>query len=85
MAPRRRRPEVPQADDELDDLKYEVAEELHLDDDIEERGWGNMTTREVGKIGGNMVKKMVNFAEREMDRRGGRIGRERRPTEPRDQ
>lgn len=57
---------VPEAEDELDQLKYQVAEELDLDDDIEERGWGNMTTREVGKIGGNMVKKMVKYAEQEM-------------------
>jgi len=64
---------VPQADDELDKLKYEVAEELELDDDIKERGWENMTTREVGKIGGNMVKKMVRFAEGEMKKRGGNI------------
>jgi len=59
---------VPQADDELDKLKYEVAQEQHLDDDIENRGWENMTTREVGKIGGTMVKKMVKFAEKEMDK-----------------
>ena len=64
---------VPKADDELDKLKYEVAEELHLDDDIQNRGWENMTTREVGKIGGNMVKKMVEFAEEEMDNRAGKI------------
>lgn len=64
---------VPEAEDELDKLKYEVAEELHLDDDIEKRGWENMTTREVGKIGGNMIKKMVKFAEQEMDKRDGNI------------
>ncbi len=54
-------------------MKYEVAEELDLDDDIKDRGWENMTTREVGKIGGNMVKKMVKFAEGEMQKRGGNI------------
>ncbi len=50
----------------MDRLKYEVADELGLADDIAERGWGEMTTREVGLIGGNMVKKMVRFAEQEM-------------------
>lgn len=64
---------VPQAEDELDSLKFEVANELNLDDDIQERGWENMTTREVGKIGGNMVKKMVQFAEVEMNKRNGKI------------
>jgi len=65
---------VPEAEEELDSLKEEVAEELHLDDDIEERGWENMTTREAGKIGGRMVKKMLRFAEKEMAARKGKIG-----------
>ncbi|MDK2882093.1 MAG: hypothetical protein PWP12_326 [Bacillota bacterium] len=73
MARKGRRPEVPEAEDELDALKSEVAEDLGLDDDIAEEGWENMTTREVGKIGGHMVKKMLRLAEKEMDRRGGRI------------
>ncbi len=68
-----RKKHVPQANDELDKLKVEVAEELNLDDDIEERGWENMTTREAGKVGGNMVKKMVRFAEKEMDKKNGNI------------
>ncbi|HHY25785.1 MAG TPA: alpha/beta-type small acid-soluble spore protein [Desulfitobacterium dehalogenans] len=59
-------PMVPESEKQLDQLKWEVAEELHLDDDIQERGFGNMTTREVGQIGGNMVKKMVAFAEEQM-------------------
>lgn len=69
----RRKKLYDRAEDKLDSLKEEVAEELHLDDDIEKRGWENMTTREVGKIGGNMVKKMIKFAEKEMDERDGKI------------
>lgn len=61
------------AEDELESLKEEVAEELHLDDDIERRGYENMTTREVGKIGGNMVKKMIKYAEKQMDKKDGKI------------
>lgn len=49
-------------------FKYEVAEELGLRDDIEQRGWGDMTTREVGKIGGNMVRKMVRHARDDLAR-----------------
>lgn len=71
--PRRNKAVNPKAEDELDKLKQEVAEELHLDDDIEKRGWENMTTREVGKIGGNMVRKMVDLAEEEMDKKNGKI------------
>ncbi|MGI6357902.1 MAG: small, acid-soluble spore protein, alpha/beta type [Bacillota bacterium] len=70
---RRRRALLPKAELALDRLKYEVADELGLADDIEERGWGEMTTREVGQIGGNMVRKMVRFAESEMAARDGRI------------
>lgn len=66
MARNRNRAVYPEAGDALDRFKYEVAEELGLRDDIERRGWGNMTTREVGKIGGNMVRRMVDFAERNM-------------------
>lgn len=56
----------PLARDALDRFKYEVASELGLIDKINTRGWGNMTTREVGKIGGNMVKKMIKMAEDNM-------------------
>ena len=56
----------PKAANAMDHLKYEVAQDLGLDDDIQNRGWENMTTREVGKIGGNMVKKMVAMAEEQM-------------------
>lgn len=66
MARDRNRTTVPEAGDALDRFKYEVAEELGLRDDIERRGWENMTTREVGRIGGNMVRRMVRFAERNM-------------------
>ena len=64
--PNDRRHLVPRADRGLDRLKYEVSQELGLDGDIERRGWENMTTREVGKIGGNMVRRMVRYAKREL-------------------
>ena len=69
----RKQPVNPKSKDELESLKEEVAKELHLDDDIKKRGYENMTTREVGKIGGHMVKKMINLAEEEMDRKDGKI------------
>ena len=56
----------PAARDALNKFKYEVADELGLMNKIKEVDWGNMTTREVGKIGGNMVKKMVKMAEDKM-------------------
>lgn len=48
-------------------LKYEVAQDLGLDDDIASRGFANMTTREVGKIGGHMVRRLVRRGARASD------------------
>jgi hypothetical protein len=72
LSERRRKPALHEAGTEeaLDRLKYEVAEELGLRDAIGRRGWAEMTTREVGTIGGHMVRKMVRFAERHLPRRG---------------
>ena len=61
-------------DSVLNQKKYEVAEELGLKDKIEQVGWENMTTKEVGKIGGhmggkiggNMVKELITMAETQM-------------------
>lgn len=58
----------PAVQEELDELKEEVTEDLGLDDDVKRRGWGGMTTREVGKIGGNMVKRLVRRGERDLVR-----------------
>jgi len=60
----------------LDAYKYQVAEEIGLRDDIEQRGWANMTSRECGrvggrmggKIGGQMVKRLVQLAEQNLSR-----------------
>lgn len=52
----------------LERLKDEVAEDLGLDDDIRRRGWSEMTTRETGAVGGNMVRRMVGGAEEELAR-----------------
>lgn len=51
----------------LDRFKYEVADELGLTSKIQERGWGDMPSRDCGaiggRIGGNMVRVMVRYAE----------------------
>ena len=57
------RPLLRKAEKALDRLKYEVAEDLGLDDDIDQKGWANMTTRQVGKIGGTMVKRLIKRGE----------------------
>jgi hypothetical protein len=46
----------------LDKLKYETANEVGLPDyaSIDK---GNLTARENGKVGGNMTKKLIQYAE----------------------
>lgn len=55
-----------------DRFKYEIAGELGLLDDIETKGWADMPTRDLGRIGGsiggNMVKVMIRQAEEAMAR-----------------
>lgn len=46
-------------------LKWETAKELGLDDDLV-GGGDELTVREAGKIGGNMVKKLVEKGEQEI-------------------
>ncbi len=53
------RPEAAGRRDALRSLKFEVAEDLGLQDDIAERGFANMTTHEVGELGGHMVRRLV--------------------------
>lgn len=42
-----------------DKMKYEIAEELGLTDKVKKFGWGGLTAKETGKIGGliNVRKK----------------------------
>jgi hypothetical protein len=48
--------------DAMDKLKWETAQEMGLDDDLS-AGGDELTVREAGKIGGNMVKKLVEKGE----------------------
>ena len=48
-------------------FKYEIADELGLTAKVSDKGWAEMTSRECGavggRIGGNMVRVMVRYAE----------------------
>lgn len=52
----------PAMEDARENLKWETARELGLDDDLA-AGGDELTVREAGKIGGNMVKKLVEKGE----------------------
>jgi len=42
----------------LDPLKMEIARELGLIDKVKKGGWGNLTSRESGQLGGLMTRRM---------------------------
>ena len=64
---RRNTPVVLQAMQALEKMKYEIANELNVDLSKVQGGYfGYMTTRETGAIGGNMVRKMIEAAERSL-------------------
>lgn len=54
---------VREAEPTLDRFKYEVADELGLLAKVRSVGWGNMTTREAGAVGGHMVRRLIRAAE----------------------
>ena len=55
---------VPEAMDSLEKFKYEVASEVGVN--LKNGYNGNISARDAGKIGGNMVKKMIQQAENSM-------------------
>lgn len=69
--PNRNKAVFPGAQSALDRFKYEVATEIGLANKIQSQGWENMTTREVGAIGGSMTKKMVQLAEQQLAQNTG--------------
>lgn len=56
---------VPQARNALNQMKYEVAGEIGLAN-YQALDKGDLPSRVNGKVGGNMVRKMVAFAEQAM-------------------
>lgn len=55
---------VPEAMDSLEKFKYEVASEVGVN--LKNGYNGNISARDAGRIGGNMVKKMIQQAENAM-------------------
>ena len=55
---------VPEAMSALDKFKYEVASEVGVT--LKDGYNGNISARDAGRIGGNMVRKMIQQAENSM-------------------
>jgi small acid-soluble spore protein A (major alpha-type SASP) len=58
---------VPEAHAMLDNMKYEIASEFSIPvHQGSEDYWGEIPSRDCGRVGGNMVKRMIAFAEEEI-------------------
>ncbi len=55
---------VPEARGALNNMKYEIARELGVD--YQQSYLGNLSARENGYVGGYMVKRLIERAERGM-------------------
>ena len=55
---------VPEAKDALNKFKYEVAAEVGVD--LKNGYNGNISAKDAGKIGGTMVRKLIEQAENQM-------------------
>ena len=55
---------VPEAREALDKFKYEVASEVGVN--LKDGYNGDISARDAGRIGGNMVKKMIQQAESQL-------------------
>lgn len=58
------RPNVPEARQALDNMKYEIANELGIN--LKQGYNGDLPSRQAGYIGGYMVKRMIEQQERQM-------------------
>ena len=52
---------IPEAKQAMNNMKHEVASELGIE--MKQGYNGNMSSKDAGRIGGNMVKKMIESEE----------------------
>jgi hypothetical protein len=58
---------VIEASSAMEKFKHEIANELNIDTSKIQGGyWGYVTSRETGAVGGNMVRRMIEAAERSL-------------------
>lgn len=56
---------------QLQNLKTEVASSMNIN--LSSGDNGNLTSREAGSIGGEMVKRMIAYAQQHMNSNGGNM------------
>lgn len=58
---------VPEAHKALDNMKYEIAAELGIPVyQGSEDYWGHISSRDCGAVGGHMVRRMIEMAEKSL-------------------
>lgn len=63
---------VPQAHKALDNMKYEIAAELGIPVyQGSEDYWGHVSSRDCGAVGGHMVRRMIEMAEKALVQQEG--------------
>ncbi|HHT86259.1 MAG TPA: alpha/beta-type small acid-soluble spore protein [Clostridiales bacterium] len=65
MASRNNRTLIPEARQALNSFKTEVASSLNIN--LKQGYNGDLTSRQAGSIGGEMVKRMIAYAEQNMN------------------
>ena len=55
---------VPEARQALSNMKYEIANEMGIN--LTKGYNGNLSSKDAGRVGGNMVRKMIEAQERQM-------------------
>lgn len=60
---RSRKPVNPAAENALDRMKFEVASELGIAERVRQSGWNTMTSADCGRVGGHMVRRMIEQYE----------------------
>ncbi len=58
-----RKPVNPAAQNSLDQMKYEISNELGIADKVRSEGWASMTSADCGRVGGYMTRKMIEQYE----------------------
>ena len=63
---------VPEAHKALDNMKYEIAAELGIPVyQGSEDYWGHVSSRDCGAVGGHMVRRMIEMAEKALVQQEG--------------
>lgn len=55
---------VPEAQNALNKLKFEIASQVGVN--LKQGYNGDIAARDAGKVGGNMVKKLIGIAEKQL-------------------